>query len=100
MQANGAEMMRLACCFATERGVRVCCPVHDALLIEAPTDRIGEAVAVTRSAMAEASDLVLNGIVLRTEEAKRFGAGEHHPKSKGEELWEMLMRHLHGAQQD
>src|SRR3954464_13305113 len=36
MQANGAEMLRLACCLATERGIRVCAPVHDALLIEAP----------------------------------------------------------------
>ena len=27
MQANGAEMMRLACCLATERGIVVCCPV-------------------------------------------------------------------------
>jgi len=36
MQGNGAEMLRLACCFATEQGIRVCAPVHDALLIEAP----------------------------------------------------------------
>jgi len=36
MQANGAEMLRLACCMATERGICVCAPVHDALLIEAP----------------------------------------------------------------
>ena len=27
MQANGAEMLRLACCFATERGISVCAPV-------------------------------------------------------------------------
>src|SRR4029077_18739665 len=27
MQANGAEMLRLACCLATERGITVCCPV-------------------------------------------------------------------------
>ena len=26
MQANGAEMLRLACCLATERGVQVCAP--------------------------------------------------------------------------
>ena len=32
MQANGAEMLRLACCLATERGVQVCAPVHDAVL--------------------------------------------------------------------
>ena len=39
MQANGAEMLRLACCLATERGIAVCAPVHDALLIEAPAGR-------------------------------------------------------------
>src|SRR5262249_7505714 len=33
MQANGAEMLRLACCLATEQGVRVVAPVHDALMI-------------------------------------------------------------------
>src|SRR6516164_5927339 len=32
MQANGAEQLRLACCLATERGVEVCCPIHDAIL--------------------------------------------------------------------
>src|SRR5215208_6402244 len=36
MQANGAEMMRLAGSLATERGIAVCAPVHDAFLIEAP----------------------------------------------------------------
>ena len=39
MQANGAEMLRLACCLATERGIEVCAPVHDAVLIAAPLDR-------------------------------------------------------------
>ena len=40
MQANGAEMLRIACCLGTERGVRICAPVHDAILIEAPIDEI------------------------------------------------------------
>ena len=38
MQANGAEMLRIACCLVTERGIDVCCPVHDAILIEGPAD--------------------------------------------------------------
>ena len=59
MQANGAEMLRLACIFATERGIRVCAPVHDALLIEAPAWQIDEAVQATQAAMAEASAAVL-----------------------------------------
>src|SRR5262249_37675437 len=36
LQANGAEMLRLACILATERGIRVCGPVHDALVVESP----------------------------------------------------------------
>ena len=40
MQANGAEMLRLAACLATERGIEVCAPVHDAFLICAPLDRL------------------------------------------------------------
>ena len=45
MQSNGAEMLRLACCLATECGIAVCAPVHDALLIEGPSDSIYEVVA-------------------------------------------------------
>ena len=44
MQANGAEMLRLACCLATEQHIRVCAPVHDALLIEAPLSTLDDAV--------------------------------------------------------
>ena len=39
--------LRLACCLATECGIRVCAPVHDALLIEAPVAEIEEHVATT-----------------------------------------------------
>jgi hypothetical protein len=59
MQANGAEMMRLAACLATERGVEVCAPIHDAFLICAPFDRLEADIAAMRAAMAEASRVVL-----------------------------------------
>src|SRR5436305_4396749 len=67
MQANGAEMMRLAACLATERGVGVCCPVHDAFLIEAPSEAIEVETERMREAMREASELVLPGFPLRTD---------------------------------
>jgi hypothetical protein len=38
--ANGAEMLRLACCLATERGIEVCAPVHDAILCPAGKRRL------------------------------------------------------------
>jgi DNA polymerase-1 len=66
-QANGAEMLRLACCFGTERGIEICAPVHDAVLICAPLDRLEADIATMRAAMAEASRIVLGGFELRTE---------------------------------
>ena len=59
MQANAAEMLRLACCLATEAGLKICAPIHDALLIEAPTDQIYKDIELLRSIMEEASEAVL-----------------------------------------
>jgi hypothetical protein len=67
MQAHGAEMLRLACCLATERGIQVDAPVHDAMLVEAPAAGIDEAVAATRAAMSEAARTVLAGFDIDTE---------------------------------
>lgn len=67
MQANGAEMLRLACCLGTERGIEICAPVHDAMLICAPLDRLDADLARMRSAMREASQIVLDGFELRTD---------------------------------
>jgi DNA polymerase-1 len=67
MQANGAEMMRLAACLATEQGLDVCAPVHDAFLIAAPLDGLEHDVAKMRGAMAEASRIVLDGFELATD---------------------------------
>jgi hypothetical protein len=86
MQANGAEMLRLACCLATERGVAVCAPVHDALLIEAPVEELEEAVAMTQEAMAEASAAVLGGPKLRAE-AKLVRSPERYVDERGASMW-------------
>jgi DNA polymerase-1 len=67
MQANGAEMLRLACCLATERGIQVCAPVHDAVLICAPLERLDADIAGMRAAMAEASRIILKGFELGTD---------------------------------
>ncbi len=75
MQANGAEMLRLACCLATERGIAVCAPVHDALLVEARADGIERAVDDCQAAMREASEIVLSGFALRTERSSATPSG-------------------------
>ncbi len=70
-QANGAEMLRLACCLATERGVSVLAPIHDALLVEGLEWEIDDGVAQTQTAMADASQTLLAGFELRSD-ARNF----------------------------
>ncbi len=59
MQATGAEILRVACTLGWERGVSICAPVHDAVLIEAPTTSIETAIAVMSKAMVDASEVVI-----------------------------------------
>jgi DNA polymerase-1 len=90
MQANGAEMLRLACCLATERGIEVCAPVHDAILICAPLDRLEADVASTRAAMAEASCIVLGGFEIRSD-IKLVRYPEHFMDPRGAMMWDRVM---------
>ena len=90
MQANGAEMLRLACCLATERDVAVCAPVHDALLVEGPADGIQDVVAETQRAMIEASRVVLAGFELRSD-AELVCYPDRYSDPRGKQMWETVM---------
>jgi DNA polymerase-1 len=93
MQANGAEMMRLAACLATECGIEVCAPVHDAFLICAPSDRLDATIAAMRAAMAEASRVVLGGFELGTDVSiTRWPARYMDPR--GTVMWERVAKLL------
>jgi hypothetical protein len=87
MQANGAEMLRLACCLATERGVRVCAPIHDAILIEAAEDELEHAIAEAQRAMSDASALVLDGFRLNSD-ARPIIHPARYEDERGKQMWE------------
>ncbi len=90
MQANGAEILRLACIMATGEGIEVCAPVHDALLIIAPLDVLDQQVARMRRIMAEASQIVLGGFELRTDvEIVRFP--DRYSDARGDVMWAKVM---------
>jgi hypothetical protein len=93
MQANGAEMLRLACCLATEHGIEVCAPVHDAVLIRAPLERLNADVAGMREVMREASNIVLAGFELRTEK-HTVQYPERYSDKRGTIMWDQVMRLL------
>jgi hypothetical protein len=93
MQANGAEMLRIACCLATERGIEVCAPVHDAVLICAPADRLERDIAAMHAAMAEASRAVLNGFELGTDAAVVLYPNRYMD-ARGKVMWERVTKLL------
>jgi hypothetical protein len=90
MQANGAELLRLACCLGTEPGIEVCAPVHDAVLICAPLERLDADVVRMQEAMREASRIVLNGFELGTD-AKVVRYPDRYMDERGALMWERVM---------
>lgn len=90
MQANGAEILRMACCLATERGITVCAPVHDALLVEGPADCIEDVVAETQACMQEAGKIVLSGFPLSSD-AKIIRYPDRYMDPRGVKMWSTVM---------
>jgi DNA polymerase-1 len=98
MQSNGAEMLRLATCFATEQGLEVCALIHDAVLIAAPLDSLEGDVERMRGCMAKASRIVLNGFELRSDvtnnESDRHLVRypDRYRDSRGALMWDRVMQ--------
>ena len=97
MQANGAEMLRVACCLGTERGVEICGPAHDAVLICAPIERLEHDTAIMRDAMAEASRAVLDGFELRTD-AHPVTHPDRYADARGAVMWSTVMKLLEATE--
>jgi len=90
MQANAAEILRLAICYGIENGIKICGPVHDAVLIEAPLSRLDEDIARMRGYIAEASSVVLGGFELRTDYvAVRYP--DRYMDPRGRQFWDTVM---------
>jgi len=90
-QANGAEMLRLACCMLVEAGVGLCAPIHDAVLIEARADAIDEDVERARAIMAQASRIVLDGFEIGTDYTI-VRHPDRYVDEAGEDFWNTVAR--------
>lgn len=91
MQANAAEMLRLACCLATEDGLEVVAPIHDALALVAPLDVVGEHTERLRGHMEAASEVVLGGFRIRAEVEKVARYPDRYMDKAGAEMWRTVM---------
>lgn len=88
IQSTGAEILRCAAIRAFEAGVSVVAPVHDALLIEASAAEIDDAVAACRTAMADASRVVLGGFEVGTDAQVL----RHPERLHTGEMWDRVTR--------
>ena len=94
MQGNGAEMLRIACIFLTEAGVRVCAPVHDALLIELPIDELESGLDKAQGLMRLASRAVLGDFELGSD-AKVVCHPDRYMDERGQVMWDTVTGLIH-----
>ncbi len=90
MQGNGAEMLRIACIFLTEAGIRVCAPVHDAVLIELPLAGLEQGITKAQGLMRQASSAVLGDFELGSD-AKIICYPDRYMDERGQVMWDTVM---------
>jgi DNA polymerase I len=92
-QAGGGEMMRLAAIAGTEAGIEVCCPVHDAILIAAPLERLEADADHMRHLMGQAAKSVTGGLAVRID-TKLIRDPDRFTDKRGARLWERVADRL------
>ena len=92
MQANGAEMMRLAARLCVDDGIFLCASIHDALLIMAPLAQLEEHISRTQKHMGDASEAVLGGrLRLRTGVKLVQHPDRYMDEKRGGKMWREVM---------
>ena len=99
MQANSAEMLRIACILIRKAGVTLCAPLHDAILIESSNELIEEHTKIAQRCMVEASKILLDGFALSSD-AEII----HHPNrfldKSTQPFWDQVMEILSEVKAD
>ena len=91
VQANGAEMLRLAIIQMHEKGVQVAAPIHDAVLIEGPLEKVDEIVVTVQASMREASKIILNGFELESDVKIVKSPDRYMDEERGLGFWNNVM---------
>ena len=92
MQSTGADILRLSCVRLMEAGVKICAPVHDAILIEAPLDALDEQVELARGIMEQACRDLLRGRACRVDAETIKHPGRYMDTKRGLGMWNTVMR--------
>jgi DNA polymerase I-like protein with 3'-5' exonuclease and polymerase domains len=98
VQSAAADILRIACILGARHGIQLLAPVHDAVLIEAPEERIEADVALMREMMRRASRIVLNSTADGTHELRTDYTIVRYPDrysdKRGEAIWQRVLQFL------
>jgi hypothetical protein len=91
VQANAAEIMRYAAMRATEAGLAVCAPIHDAFLIEASVAELEDAAARMNVIMGDASEAILGAGYRIKVDVEIAAKSEFYRDERGREGFDLLL---------
>ena len=93
IQANAAEILRVACCLATEAGYEICAPVHDAVLVNCRIEDLDRTTTEVKALMVRASQIVLGGFSLKVGvETTQYP--DHLTDKRGVKMWAAVMEQM------
>jgi DNA polymerase I len=93
IQANAAEILRVACCLATEAGFEICAPVHDAVLVNCRIEDLDRTTTDVKALMVRASQIVLGGFSLKVGvETTQYP--DHLTDKRGVKMWAAVMEQM------
>jgi hypothetical protein len=88
MQANGAEIMRLATIYIVDHGLELCAIIHDAFMILSPANRIDRDMSILTECMLRASRVVLGGFELRLEPKVILHPDRYEADKRSRQRWD------------
>ena len=99
MQANGAEIMRLATIYIIDAGLELCAIIHDAFMILSPADRIDGDMSSLGECMRRASRVVLDGFELRLDPKVILHPHRYEADERSRQQWDDLIRRAEQREQ-
>lgn len=93
MQSTGAEILHLASIYAPDMGVKICAPVHDAIMTESSVEEVEEASIKLDRLMRWAGARLLNGYELPTD-VQVIRPGERFYDKRGIIMWDTVKKLL------
>lgn len=93
MQTTGSDMLRLATCKASDRGLEIVAMVHDAIMIHCPIENMDADRDTLVDCMVEASAELLGGFKLRVD-SESVIYPNHYCDNRGKSMWDRVMQSL------